>query len=285
LPVRSRGGHLVLETHTLAPLIRWRPELLDWGIFIVASGAASLHDVGMTRVLEAGDVVALPAGSAACFTGAGKSSSRIHHYLVSLELLTGVFSHSERRRMVAIAARKQPLVRRFTVAEFVRLSAGDSHSSPSLMRCEMLRLLALLLADQQVDAAALARGSQTARERVADLLRQRPESVLVSHTVDELARFCGCSQRHFSRLFHETSGVCIRERQIQLRLEQAGQLLRESNVKIIEVAMDSGYRHLGLFNTMFKKRFGMTPGEWRRENLLVDRGREGPRTFRRQLPQ
>ena len=33
------------------------------------------------------------------------------------------------------------------------------------------------------------------------------------------------------------------------------------------MAYDSGYRHLGLFNAMFKKRFGMTPGEWRQRNM------------------
>ncbi|MSU61910.1 MAG: helix-turn-helix domain-containing protein [Pedosphaera sp.] len=51
---------------------------------------------------------------------------------------------------------------------------------------------------------------------------------------------------------------------MELRLQKAGQLLRESDAKIDHVAMESGFRHLGLFNAMFKKRFGTTPTEWRR---------------------
>jgi hypothetical protein len=36
---------------------------------------------------------------------------------------------------------------------------------------------------------------------------------------------------------------------------------------------ESGYRHLGLFNAMFKRRFGMTPSEWRDNGLAKPRGR------------
>ena len=35
--------------------------------------------------------------------------------------------------------------------------------------------------------------------------------------------------------------------------------------------MDSGYRHLGLFNAMFKRRFNMTPTEYRRQHLKKNR--------------
>jgi AraC family transcriptional regulator len=63
-----------------------------------------------------------------------------------------------------------------------------------------------------------------------------------------------------------------------LRLQRARHLLSHSDAKIINVALDSGYHHLGLFNAKFKKRFGMTPGDWRRQNIakpLVPRLRGG----------
>ena len=75
----------------------------------------------------------------------------------------------------------------------------------------------------------------------------------------DLAGQLNCSERHFSRLFREEFGVPLRARQIELRLQRARQLLADSDAKIINVAYDSGYQHLGLFNVMFKKRFGMTP--------------------------
>jgi hypothetical protein len=37
------------------------------------------------------------------------------------------------------------------------------------------------------------------------------------------------------------------------------------------VAEDCGFNQLGLFNTCFKRRFGTTPGQWRKLNLKADR--------------
>jgi AraC-like DNA-binding protein len=91
------------------------------------------------------------------------------------------------------------------------------------------------------------------------------EAELAGKTLTELAEHLHCSERHFSRLFREEFGVPLRARQIELRLQRAQQLLGDSDAKIINVAYDSGYRHLGLFNAMFKKRFGVTPSEWRRK--------------------
>ena len=97
------------------------------------------------------------------------------------------------------------------------------------------------------------------------MLSKMTEAELAEATLTDLAEQLHCSERHFSRLFREEFGVPLRTRQIELRLQRARQLLAESNAKIINVAHESGYRHLGLFNSMFKKRFGLTPSEWRQQ--------------------
>jgi len=79
-----------------------------------------------------------------------------------------------------------------------------------------------------------------------------------------LASLCGCSARHFNRLFRSCFGISVRARQTQLRLIKARQLLSETEKKVLEIALDSGYRNLSLFNLLFKRQFGMTPSESRR---------------------
>jgi hypothetical protein len=37
---------------------------------------------------------------------------------------------------------------------------------------------------------------------------------------------------------------------------------------VLEIAVDSGYRNLSLFNLLFKRQFGMTPSETRRQAKL-----------------
>jgi len=93
------------------------------------------------------------------------------------------------------------------------------------------------------------------------------EAELAVRSLTQLAADLHCSERHFSRLFREEFNISLRARQTELRLQRARQLLAESDAKIINVAYESGYRHLGLFNAMFKRRFGVTPSHWRQQNL------------------
>jgi methylphosphotriester-DNA--protein-cysteine methyltransferase len=48
----------------------------------------------------------------------------------------------------------------------------------------------------------------------------------------------------------------------------ARELLATSNSKVVEVALESGYKSLSMFNLMFTRRFGTSPGRWRQKNNL-----------------
>ena len=41
--------------------------------------------------------------------------------------------------------------------------------------------------------------------------------------------------------------------------------------KVVEVALESGYQSLSLFNLMFKRHFGLTPAKWRSQSTRVKR--------------
>jgi AraC-like DNA-binding protein len=104
----------------------------------------------------------------------------------------------------------------------------------------------------------------SAQRRLQVLLDHLTEEEFLGGSLEELAEYCGCSPRHFSRLFRHLFKVSLRARQIELRLLKARRLLEESDDRVAAVAARCGYHHLGVFNTLFKRRFGMTPTEWRR---------------------
>jgi hypothetical protein len=54
---------------------------------------------------------------------------------------------------------------------------------------------------------------------------------------------------------------------MEMRLLKAISLLRDANAKVINVAEQCGFNHLGLFNTCFKRRFGTSPGQWRKSTV------------------
>jgi len=74
--------------------------------------------------------------------------------------------------------------------------------------------------------------------------------------------------RHLNRLFHQYFGFSVGALRMEMRLLKAVSLLRDVNAKVINVAAQCGFNHLGLFNTCFKRRFGVTPGCWRKQAAL-----------------
>jgi len=58
-------------------------------------------------------------------------------------------------------------------------------------------------------------------------------------------------------------GTGYKEFVIQLRLEQAKRLLRESELRITDIAGEVGYQDMRHFTQVFRKTVMMTPSEYR----------------------
>ena len=275
--------HLILQEKELPPSSEWPPQTSGWlGLRIAAGQGYWLQSGTAVRSLAVGDVLFM--GSTV--TGTVRSSQlgpvKLHHFTVQPELLIGVLTIAEGRHLQAAAQKADGQGLIFTAAaevaeEFAALvarPAGDELGR----RCAGLRVWSLAMSGELAALPPLEVGDDKLRERFRQLVGQIPESELAAHSLADLAGRLHCSERHFSRLFREEYGASLRAWQIELRLQRARHLLSHSDAKIINVALDSGYHHLGLFNAKFKKRFGMTPGDWRRQNIakpLVPRLRGG----------
>lgn len=90
--------------------------------------------------------------------------------------------------------------------------------------------------------------------------------------IHELATRFGCSRRHLNRLFHKHFGISVAELRREARLLKALCLLRHPGSKIMNVAEECGFNHLGLFNSRFKRRFGTSPGQLRKEWARAEAG-------------
>ena len=81
--------------------------------------------------------------------------------------------------------------------------------------------------------------------------------------LDALADLCDVSKSYFCRVFKETMGVGVSEYVITLRMAEAQKLLKNTDMTVVAVAVEVGYVDCGYFNKLFKKRFGVTPLEYR----------------------
>jgi AraC-like DNA-binding protein len=132
----------------------------------------------------------------------------------------------------------------------------------------MLHLMAMIFGDAAPQGGPVRSAVPATLIRFEEVIARISDSELMHCPSEKLAELCGCSVRHFRRVFRSHFKTSVRAKQTALRLEKACQLLVETEEKIVSIAFESGYRHLGFFNAVFKKKFGVTPSEWRRQHSL-----------------
>lgn len=68
---------------------------------------------------------------------------------------------------------------------------------------------------------------------------------------------------YMSRLYKQTTGSNLADDITRLRIEYAERLLRDTEIKIHQIAKESGYDSAAYFTRVFKKQKGVTPNEYR----------------------
>lgn len=86
-------------------------------------------------------------------------------------------------------------------------------------------------------------------------------------TVEEMAEEIHLSSNYIRTIFKEGTGQTILEYITDYRFAKACELLKEPSYKVKEVSMMVGYENVSYFCSVFTKRYGMTPNEFRNMNL------------------
>ncbi|AIQ60076.1 response regulator [Paenibacillus borealis] len=73
------------------------------------------------------------------------------------------------------------------------------------------------------------------------------------------------SSAYASTLFKKYKGMNLSEYLIQLRIDKAAELLSTTDAKSYEVSEQVGYRNPQYFSVLFKKHYGKSPSEYRRD--------------------
>jgi AraC family transcriptional regulator len=96
--------------------------------------------------------------------------------------------------------------------------------------------------------------------RVTEFINDNLEQDL---TLSEIAQVAGLSHFHFARAFRKTTGITPQQYITTRRIEKAKELLSKSDLPIVEVGFQSGFKNQSHFTTLFRKFTSLTPKIWR----------------------
>jgi AraC-like DNA-binding protein len=238
----------------------------------------------MSRELHPGAVLLLTEKARGCVRASQVGELRLHFFRMEPRKLTGLVSMADQTLLRNAAGDEELPLRVLPPNEqfsrkFKELSSEQARNTfPA--RVQLLQLFLDLFGGDFQQPQADATEVVDARERLKQMLNQTPVSDLLELSFSELVGKTRCSPRHASRLFTELVGVSFREKQTELRLSRACELLADTNSKVVDVAMESGYPSTSLFSAMFKQRFGTSPAKWRELNRRRNPANQSVRRLR-----
>lgn len=100
-------------------------------------------------------------------------------------------------------------------------------------------------------------------DKLRVVLKLVENSYMHKITIAEVADRIDFSESHFMRYFKENMGTSFIEYLRDYRLTMAARLLLVSDNTILTISEEVGFENLSYFNRAFKKKYGVTPREYR----------------------
>lgn len=99
------------------------------------------------------------------------------------------------------------------------------------------------------------------KRRASEILHENVHGPI---RLSDIARECGLSVSHFARSFKISFGTSTHQWLTQHRIDHAKQLMSQTSMSLIEIAIQSGFNDQAVFTRTFHQLVGVSPGRWRR---------------------
>lgn len=96
-------------------------------------------------------------------------------------------------------------------------------------------------------------------DQAVSYLRERLDEAL---DLNAIALHVGCAPHYLSRQFRKHTGMTLKQKHRELRIDHAAQLLLDGDFNVTEAAMEVGYNSLSHFSKAFQEVKGELPSEY-----------------------
>jgi AraC-like DNA-binding protein len=266
----SYEPHLAIRDLSILPGQEWSLKAPEWSMMLVRDGNGYCLRHQKSEALEVDMALLIGGQSAGVLRASQLGKMSLQTFNVIPDRLTGLITLGEHDLLKTAAARNTSAIKVFPVDHPLAIKLKELCNSQKprsvAFRLELLQLFVEAVGDELANVAPAADHTD-ARERLRLLLEQTLPDQLAEMNFRDLARRTHCTSRHLSRIFQDLVGMSFRDKRVEIRMARARELLATSKSKVVEVALESGFKSLSLFNLMFTRRFGTSPGRWRRRNF------------------
>lgn len=102
------------------------------------------------------------------------------------------------------------------------------------------------------------------RDQVLRVMRYIRGNYMEELNVAAAARVAGMSRSNFHAVFKKETGKTFTEAVNERRVEIAGRMLRETNMRVLDICMNCGFQSASRFHNLFRIRTGTTPLKYRK---------------------
>lgn len=185
------------------------------------------------------------------------------------ELVQRILSHMEKKTFSAYHFR---LFSEEIVSKTLRIlylhkldTEALGMANQQIKHCHTVEELIVFLQEFLKEAIEHIEQQRNKRDPITDFVYEYLEQHYADEiSLDRLAEKLNITSGYLSTYFKEKTGTNFIDYVNEVRVEKAKKLLNETNLRVQEVAKQSGYYNLNSFHRMFKKFTGVTPSQYRK---------------------
>jgi len=109
------------------------------------------------------------------------------------------------------------------------------------------------------------------KSKLSELMETKRLYTNCDLTANDICRELAINRTYFSKIIQLSFQTGFRDFLNKFRLEKAKELMSMVNsddLNLLAISEQAGFRNYGTFNAAFKKEYGITPGEWKRNQLI-----------------
>ena len=263
--------HLAIKVFSVLPGEEWEPKSSGWSLIQIENGSGYWLRARSTIELDAGTVVLAAGGGQGRIHASQLSGLSLRSFNVNPARINGLMTLGEQDFLKQASLQRDLALQVFPshspIAGKMRELRAKQTQGGFLFRLMLLQLFVEVFGNE-FEQFTPSQENADAKERLQVFLKENPLDALLDISFNELAQLTHCTPRHLSRIFYDLAGMSFRDKRAEIRLSRARELLATSQSKVVEVAFESGYKSLSLFNLMFTRRYGTSPGKWRQKHAV-----------------